>query len=404
MVGARVALSRRGGLLVPASSLLLFVAMISSFTPTPLYPLYQEEWSISDALIAVAFIGYPIGVMITLILLGGVSDRFGRRMTLLFASLALIIALGLLAGAVAYPFLVAGRVVQGIAVALAAGAGAAAMMEAHPGGLSRGALVNTLSLATGAAVGPLLSGFLAEAAPRPLVAPYLVVALGVGIPAVLVALSADVRPRLPHARIVKTIRLPRSLWRPFSVAAAAILATNLTMGLYGAFGAEIARSVGWNSEVGAGVVVSTVLAFLAGIQILGRNLEPRVALSVGIVSATTGWLVAAVASFAGQPWVLLAGSILVGSGAGLCLLGSTTVVGLISPENRRAEIYSVYLMVAFGAMATMALIAGPIVQWTEVGFVLLAASVLCLGVTGYVLTIGRRTLTKVLTPYESGPS
>lgn len=398
MIRARAALHRRQRLLVPASSLMLFVAMISSFTPTPLYPLYQEEWSISDALIGVAFIGYPIGVMFTLVLLGGVSDRFGRRMTLLFASAALILALGLLAGAAEFPQLVAGRIVQGVAVALAAGAGAAAMMESHPGGLSRGALVNTLSLAAGAAVGPLLSGFLAEASGRPLVLPYVFVAAAVAVPAALVAMTVDIRPRLPRARLVKTIRLPRQLWRPFSVAAAAILATNLTMGLYGAFGAEIALSVGWASEVGAGVVVSTVLAFLAGIQVLGRNLDPKVALSLGIVSATTGWLVAGFASFGGLPWLLMAGSILVGSGAGLCLLGSATVVGLISPERRMAEIYSVYLLFAFGAMATMALLAGPIIQRTEVGFVLLAACGLCLCVTAYVLIPGRRILAQALPP------
>ena len=170
------------------------------------------------------------------------------------------------------------------------------------------------------------------------------------------------------------------------------------MGLYGAFGAEIALSVGWASEVGAGVVVSTVLAFLAGIQILGRNLDPKVALSLGIVSATTGWLVAGFASFGGLPWLLMAGSILVGSGAGLCLLGSATVVGLVSPESRRAEIYSVYLLFAFGAMATMALLAGPVIQRTEVGFVLLAACGLCLCVTAYVLIPGRRMLAQALPP------
>jgi len=391
----------RQRLLVPASSLLLFVAMISSFTPTPLYPLYQEKWMLSDALVAVAFVGYPIGVMITLILLGGVSDRFGRRLTMIFASVALMVALGLLAFAVDYPLLVAGRVAQGIAVALAAGAGAAAMMESHPGGLSRGALVNTLSLAAGAAVGPLLAGVLAERTSLPLVFPYLFVVVAVLLPGILIVLAADIRSRIPRARIVKTIRLPRTLWLPFSVAAAAILATNLTMGLYGAFGAEIAQSVGWASEVGAGFVVSTVLACLAGIQIPGRNLEPRLAVSVGILSATTGWLVASVASFAGLPWMLMVGSILVGSGAGLCLLGSTTVIGLISPDTRRAEIYSVYLLVAFGAMATMALLAGPIIQLTQVGFVLLAASLLCLGVTAYIFSVGRRTLAQVLVPTAS---
>jgi MFS family permease len=370
----------------------MFVLMVSSFTPTPLYPLYQEQWGVSDAQIALAFAGYPIGVLPTLILMGGVSDRFGRKTTLIISSVIILIALVVLAAAVVFPLLVLGRILQGIGVALAAGAGAATLMESHPQGLARGSFVNTLAIASGSAVGPLLSGFLADVSLAPLVVPYLAVALLVAIPLILLSRAQDIVPPDGRATLVKPIRLPRKIWAPFSVAAVTILGTNLGMGIYGSFGAEIAESVGLVSEFTTGFVVFVFLSFLAIAQIIGRRFRPRQAMIVGLSTATTGWLVVSVASFQGTVWLLIVGSAIIGSGAGLCLMGSAELVGVISPINRRAEIYSVYLMVAFGALATMALASGSILEITEVGSVLLAAGGLCALLLAYAAIAGRRLL------------
>jgi MFS family permease len=385
-------LTRRQRMLLSGTAALLFVLMVSSFTPTPLYPVYQLEWGISDAQIALAFAGYPIGVIPTLILMGGVSDRFGRRGTLIISSVVMMVALSVLAAAIAFPMLILGRILQGIGAALAAGAGAATLMESHPQGLSRGSFVNTLAIASGSALGPLLSGFLAEVSPAPLVLPYLAVAALVAILLVFLVLSEDIVPRDGHARFVKPIRLPRRIWAPFSLAAVTILATNLGMSIYGSFGAEIAISVGLTSELSAGLVVFVFLSFVAIAQIIGRRFRPRMAMTIGSAAATIGWLVVAFASFHGTVWLLALGSAVLGSGAGLCLMGSAELVGIISPTDRRAEIYSVYLMVAFGALATMAIASGSILEMTQVGSVLLAAGGVCALLTAYVVVMGRRFL------------
>lgn len=385
-------LTRRQGLLLTAAALMMFVLMVSSFTPTPLYPLYQDAWDISDAKVALAFAGYPIGVIPTLILLGGVSDRFGRRTTLLFSAFTIVAALVVLAAAVNLPLLVAGRVLQGIGVALAAGAGAATLMESHPGGLARGSLVNTLAIASGSAVGPLLSGFLAEISPAPLVTPYVVVAVLIAIPLVMLLFARDIDARNERAKLVKPIRLPRSIWATFSLAAATILGTNLGMGLYGSFGSEIAMSVGLDSEIAAGFVVFIFLGLVAIVQPLARNLRPRSAMTWGLIAATGGWVLVSLASFQGIAWLLILGSAVVGGGAGLCLMGSAALVGIISPGSRRAEIYSVYLMVAFGALATIALASGSILAIAEVGTVLVVAGGLSAVLVVYVIVFGSRFL------------
>jgi MFS family permease len=381
--------------LLLGTSSLLAIVMVASFTPTPLYPLYQEMWGLSDGYIGVAFTAYPASVVFTLIFLGGLSDRFGRRDTLIISTCVLGVALVILAFATVYPLLVLGRFVQGIAVAMAAGAGAATLMESHPEGVSRGALLNTLSVAGGSAVGPLLAGFLAGSTPIPLIAPYLIILLFLPVPLILLARSADVFPKTRDARLVRPIRLPRSIWAAFSVAGATVLGTNLCMGIYGSFGSNIAGAVGWNSEVQRGLLVSLVLFMVAAVQPFNRNLEPKVAMFVGLGSCAVGWALVTLAAVLAVVPVMVIGSMLVGAGAGLCLMGSAALVGEISPIDRRAEIYSSYLIVAFMALGITALISGPLIGLVSITAVVMAASVTCTALMAYVIYGSRRWLSNV---------
>ena len=76
----------------------------------------------------------------------------------------------------------------------------------------------------------------------------------------------------------------------------------------------------------------------------------------------------------------------------MCLMGSASLVGIISPVDRRAEVYSAYLTVAFIALGVTALIAGPIIGILSITAVLISASVLCTLLTGYVILGSRRWL------------
>lgn len=376
--------------LLLGTTTLLFVVMVASFTPTPLYPLYQMEWGLTDGSIGVAFTAYPTSVVLTLIFLGGLSDRFGRRETLIIATVVLGVALVVLAAATSFPILVLGRFIQGVAAAMAAGAGAATLMESHPGGVARGAFVNTMSIAGGSAFGPLLAGLLADATALPLVAPYLVIMLMLPVPFIFLIISSEVVPKARDARLVRPIRLPRNIWAAFSIAAATVLGTNLCMGIYGSFGSNIAASVGWSSEALSGLLVSLVLFMVAAVQPFNRNLQPKISMFVGLASCATGWALVTVAAILGIVPIMIIGSMIVGGGAGLCLMGSAALVGAISPFNRRAEIYSLYLVVAFTALGLTALMSGPLIGLVSITAVVMAASAICAVLTLYVIFGSRR--------------
>ena len=365
-------------ILVSASAL-VFVAMLASFTPTPLYPAYQELWHLADSDISLVFAGYPLGVVVVLLTLGGLSDRIGRRSTMLLGLATLALALLILGFATSFPMLVAGRFVHGFASGLITSAAAAALMESHPAGADAGSRLNMLFIGLGVAIGPFLAGSVAEYLPRPRLTPYLMVAVLLIVPLVSLSrarISSDRGART--GRLVSTIHVPRTIWRPFGVAAAAVMVTNLCMGMFGAFGPLIAYRLGWTSEAATGRLVSLVLISLAAAQVGGRRLSPQLAMTLGVAMAVLGWGSVALGVNLLLQIPVVTGAAVLGVGAGLALLGGATLVGRIAPAGRRAEIYAAWLVVAFSTLGATAMVAGPLLAAFALPTVLLVAT----GVSG----------------------
>src|SRR5579863_2290959 len=83
----------------------------------PSFPELQSQFSLSpslvEALLSVNFIGYCL----SLFFVGGLADRYGRKPIILIGLITFIIGSGLCLWATAYPFLLAGRFLQGIGIA-----------------------------------------------------------------------------------------------------------------------------------------------------------------------------------------------------------------------------------------------------------------------------------------------
>lgn len=346
-----------------ATSLLLLVTMLASFTPTPLYPAYRREWNLGDAEVSWVFAGYPVGVMIVLVALGGLSDRIGRIPTLRLGAGLLIAAMAVLASAPNLEALVAGRLLQGAATGLVTGAGAAALMDLHPRGAGAGTSRTTLMLATGLAIGPLLAGQATAHLPGPLIAPYVLTILLLLVPfTALVALGPS-RPEGPvPGRILAPIRVPRAILVPVALAAAAVASTNATFAMLGSYGPDVvARAASSSSPTVAGAFVSSILVLVAVVQALARG--PRVPLmAVGASMTAAGWGAVTLASAKGDVAILVLAVPLLGIGAGLGLHASAGHIGAVSPPSRRAEIYSAYLLSAFIALALSAFGFGAVVD------------------------------------------
>nr|PZN65000.1 MAG: hypothetical protein DIU58_08065 [Sphaerobacter thermophilus] len=376
--------------LLVGTGVLLVIAMTASFTPTPLYATYQAEWSISDNQVALAFAGYPVGVVAVLIGLGGLSDRLGRRRTLLLGAAVLVVALLVMGFAGNLATLIGGRIVQGAGAGLVISSAAAALMESHPGGPDRGSFVNTFCVSLGIAIGPVVAGSLASLSDSPLRIPYLVIAAGLVLGLTPLALARTDRALSGPVRIVQAVRVPRRLWRPFAVAAGAVLTTNMCMGMFGAFGPHITHHLGWTTEAASGRLVSLMLGAVMVAQLGGRRASRSGAMALGVVFAVAGWSATTVGVSARIPVAVVLGSAVLGAGAGLCLLGSAALIGAISPPGQRAELYSAYLLVAFTVLAGTAVGAGPILTRTSLPAVLTATTALSLLVAAWLLPAVRR--------------
>jgi MFS family permease len=334
---------------------MVLVAMLASFTPTPLYPLYQQAWGMSDATVSVVFAAYPVGVLVYLVGLGGLADRIGRRLAMVAGGTLLLVAMVVLSLAPGPDVLVGGRLLHGLASGMVTTAAAAAFLEDHV----EGAFVNSLIISGGIAVGPLLSGTLATVAPAPLRTPYLAVGALIPIAGAWVLTAPPDRPPTTDAGLLRPIRVARSIRAPFVLAASGIVATNLTMSLFGAYGPLIAATVGWRSPDSAGRLAFLLFAMITVASVVGRRTAPLLLLGIGGALVAVGWGVTALGTAPELGYLVITGAILLGGGSGLSLLGGTGLVGAIAPTGRVAETYAAFLVVAFLALGGGALVTGP---------------------------------------------
>ncbi|MGC8918457.1 MFS transporter [Streptomyces sp. PG2] len=73
--------------------------LAASSAPTPLYPLYQDQWGLSALAVTVVFSAYSLALLSALLTTGALSDRLGRRPVLAGALGAQAVAMVLLASA-----------------------------------------------------------------------------------------------------------------------------------------------------------------------------------------------------------------------------------------------------------------------------------------------------------------
>lgn len=165
---------------------------------TPLYVLYQQAFGFSTVALTVIHSTYVVGNLSALLFLGRISDRLGRRPVVLGAIAVAGASTAFFLFAAGTAWLYWARVLSGVAVALAWGAGTAWLTEL-PGSADkpRAALMSSSANFIGLAVGTLGAGCLAQYTPWPLELPFAAFGALLAVMAVLVARTPETvaRPR-----------------------------------------------------------------------------------------------------------------------------------------------------------------------------------------------------------------
>lgn len=382
----------------------LFGAAWGSNQFTPMLLVYRQHLGLTTGTLEAMFGLYALGLIPGLLIAGPVSDAGGRRpVVLASAALSLAGTLSLVVAGHSLAVLFLGRFLIGLGSGAAFGAGTAWLRElsrpprgdATDHGAARRA---AMTMTFGFAIGPAVSGLLAQWAPDPGVVPYLphallmvaVLLLVSGAPETVVrgrgGAIGRALPGVRHPRFVKVVA-PMAPW----VFAAPAVAFALLPSVVGA--AHATDGIALTAMV-------AVLASLAGvlIQPVARRLDGDAAgnraATLGLVVMVGGLALSALTAGEHRTWLLLPSAIVLGMAYGLCLVsGLVEVQRMADPEALAGltAIFYVLTYLGFAVPYVLALAA----QLTSYATLLLITAGLALVTAAWVTLQGRSATGRV---------
>ena len=180
-------------------SVLVLFALGTSLI-TPLIPLYQDRLGFSDTVVTLFLGCYVAALVPSMLTLGQVSDRIGRKSVLLGALATLAVAQVILITEPDLTGLLVARAVQGLATGAFFGTCTAFLVNASPPGRTPFvAVLGSVSVRLGLGFGPGIGGVIAQYSDNPLRLPF-------ELHLIAIALAAAVVLTLPETVRVRSRR------------------------------------------------------------------------------------------------------------------------------------------------------------------------------------------------------
>ncbi|MBB5575018.1 MULTISPECIES: MFS transporter [Rhizobium] len=389
----RAAGRRLAPLFHAATSATFFAA---SSAPTPLYRIYQQVFAFSPVLITVIFAVYAFALLISLLIVGSISDHLGRR-PVIFASLILnMVAMALFLMADGPNWLIAARIVQGFATGAAASSIGAALVDLDP---IKGSITNSLAPLTGMAIGALGTSLLVQFAPTPTLLVYIVMLALLALQAVLLWLVPETTRRRsgllaslkPEVAVPQQVRRTLLALTPINVAVWALGGFYLSL-----VPSLVSATTGSTAPLVGGSVVAALTISGAAAVFLLRKRSAATAMTLGIPSMTLGILTVIAGVHAAQVSILALGTLIAGAGFGATFLGTVRSIMPLAKPDERAGLLSAFYIQSYLAFSLPAILAGFLSK--AVGFTattdIYAAAILALIICGVLaLKAGREKVT-----------
>jgi MFS family permease len=342
---------------------------LASSAPSPLYVVYQQQWDFSAATLTSVFAVYALALLGSLLVAGSLSDHIGRRPALLLALGIQLLAMLAFAEARDVGWLFAARTLQGLATGVAMGTLSAALLDLQPDHKPwLGALAGVVAPLAGLALGALSTGLLVDYGPSPTSLVFWLLfggfALAVGVVLLVPeSVAADGRWR---SSLKPRMGIPRHARGAFVRALPCLIATWALGGLIFSLGPSLSAAVlGATSHLSGGLPIFVMTGISAVVSIRVRNVSPRATARGGLTALITG-IGMAVASLGLESELLfLGGAAVAGLGFGPAFAGVFRTLTDLAPPERRAELVSSILTVAYLAFSLPAILAG--VAVTQVG-------------------------------------
>jgi MFS family permease len=351
-------LSRGAGFWAIAASFLALSAF--STAPSSLYGIYGREDHLSSLTITIVYAVYAVGVVVSLLVAGHVSDWYGRRTVLgpalAMAVVAAIVFLSLrsLAG------LLVARVLTGLAVGAAVATATAfiADLGSRPGApaTKRAETVATVANVGGLALGPLIAGLLARYASHAVTLTFAGFLAALLAAVVLVVLAPEghapvwPRPRYHPQRLAA----PEHGRRQFAAATVGAFTAFSVGGLFaGLTGTLLAGPLNHPSPALIGLTVFLTFGTGALVQVATTNWPAHRLVAAGIPPVLTGVGLLVLSGWVSPPSLTLfmVSAVVAGAGLGAVIRGSLAVAIATSGPDDRAGALATFFVAGYAGVS-----------------------------------------------------
>jgi MFS family permease len=332
---------------------------------TPLLVVYRLQWKFPPSMLTLAFAAYAIGFLVAVLTLGSLSDHIGRRPVLIAALVVQLASNLLFLVAPDIGWVIAGRIVQGIASGAATSAFTAAMVELAPEQKKRlGTILGSVSLTGGLAAGSLLAGLAIQFTPAASSIIFIALIVLTIIGGVVVVFSPETMRRNPGAlrSLIPRVSIPSAARKEFAAAAPVVAAVWMLAGLSGGLAPSMVRSV-FHLDSGlldglAGFVAPAVSAII-GLAFAG--VDSRRAMTIGIYASIVGALGIIGGVFAGSLAIMILGQAIAGIGFGACFTAALRLLFPLALAHQRAGVVAAIYVVSYVAFGLPIIIEGQLV-------------------------------------------
>ncbi|MCW2683257.1 MAG: Major Facilitator Superfamily transporter [Blastococcus sp.] len=329
-------------------AVLLVLMLAASGVPSPLYRVYQEQFGFSSGVLTTIFGIYAFALLAALLMVGGLSDHVGRRPVLVAAFLLEAVAMAMFLFADGVGWLLAARVVQGLATGALTSTLGASLLDLQRSDRPLGAFINSASPGLGLSIGAAGAGLLVQFAPSPTDWVFGVLTGVFVLAAVGTFLLPESSPRLPGARasLRPRVHVPPRHRPAFAVALPLLIACWAVGGLYASLGPSLVADVyGIDNHLVGGLLILA----LNGTGIVGslalRTSPPARALLIGALVFTLGLAGTLGALFSASVPLLFTAAIVTGFGFGAAFLGIVaTITAGVAPGHRAGLLASIFVV------------------------------------------------------------
>lgn len=340
----------------------LVAALLNSTAPTPLYPLYQQEFNLTSVNMTMIYGAYAGGVIISLISVGNFTKKVSDLRYVIILSLFLV-----LLGAAVFAFadsslwLFIARVISGVGTGALTGAANVSLVRYGPNDSGKiAALIATLSFTIGLALGPIISSLSLQLDFYPTVFPFLFIMVFSIVSMLGICFSwSKENDKDQRSHKVENEDNDRkegmsnlilyTKRKFFIISVSLFICWSIAASVF-SLGPFIAKSLlGVNDSGIFGYVMAIYLIISGFSQIVSRKMSPERSLFYGVVTIV-GSIAILFASIALQSLFLACvGLIIAGYSYGAIFVGCATLINIISPQDRHAKIVSRFYLIAYVA-------------------------------------------------------